>query len=278
MPDPIVNVACPAITIAVLEDDSGTAVTGATWANAGSLNPAGAAWTVSPVAFIQNSASNIYRLVGYTFTSAGEWLLVATPNGDAAMTVTIPITVTDPTVQAQTVAQAVVGASVADSATGSVGAQLARISTIGDPATVAAAVRDIAVSGSASGTLGAKVNEIGTTTVDGTVPIETNPVTIPILRGNTYSAAIGNAITFTSDGWPDLTGGTIAMQIATISNTSYSLPMSVVTPTGEAEVRLELSSATTAAFPVFVGQYEIVATLTGPATATLATGTFYAKD
>lgn len=130
MPDPIVNVASPAITIAVLEDDYGTAITGATWTDAGSLNPAGAAWSVSPVAFIANTASNIYRLVGYTFTTAGEWLLVATPNADAVMTVTFAITVTDPASDAVVVAQAVLAASVAGYGAGSVAGQLTRIGTL----------------------------------------------------------------------------------------------------------------------------------------------------
>lgn len=125
MPNPIVNVACPAITISILENDNGVAVTNATWADNGSLDPSDprSTWPVDPSGFIEGTG-NTYWIVGYTFPSAGEWLIKLIANGDATLKATVAITVTDPASDAQPIADAVLAASVTGGAVGSLAYEL----------------------------------------------------------------------------------------------------------------------------------------------------------
>lgn len=116
--------------IAVLEDDAGSQIIGATWDVSTSLdNDQAAPWPVTPTIGTV-AGTNLYYLDPYTFDALGTWLLVATPNGDTERTVRYSFTVTDPAAQAQTIADAVLAASVTGYGANTLGGKIARIGTL----------------------------------------------------------------------------------------------------------------------------------------------------
>lgn len=93
-----------------------------------------------------------------------------------------------------------------------------------------------------------------------------------VVRGDDYQAADGRALEWGSSGWPNLTGASVLFTAETYGH-ALSRAGSVVTPTGNAAVRAELSGADTGALPP--GRpydYDVKATLAGGSEVTLARG------
>jgi hypothetical protein len=78
-------------------------------------------------------------------------------------------------------------------------------------------------------------------------------------RGDSYLNADSRALEWESTSWPDLT----AAAVAVIINRAVQFSGSVVTPTGTAKVRLELTSAQSATIPAKRHNFQVVATVAG---------------
>lgn len=83
-------------------------------------------------------------------------------------------------------------------------------------------------------------------------------------QGDTYNNTIGRPIDWTATDWPDLTGATIRVYVGGLTFTG-----TVITPTGNQRVRLDLTATQTASIPTNVRRFQVVATLSGGGNATL---------
>ncbi|MCL5942761.1 MAG: hypothetical protein M1325_04465 [Actinobacteria bacterium] len=97
---------------------------------------------------------------------------------------------------------------------------------------------------------------------------------IELVQGDDYAVADLRSLEWSSTGWPDLTGAAIAFRGRRRNGTlTAEIAGSVVTPTGTALVRVELTAAQTAAMDAGAYTYELEATLATGRTITLARGT-----
>lgn len=143
---------------------------------------------------------------------------------------------------AATVRDAVLSADPDDYDPGSVAAAIAAAGGAADPMLNTPA-------GYASGTLGRLIGALaaGRVTVRQNVTPEGN---IPeIVSGRDYLAEDGQSIDWSDDDevWPDLTGATVTWCGTAADDSTEEFPMTVVTPTGLKEVRLELTHEQSAA-------------------------------
>jgi hypothetical protein len=99
---------------------------------------------------------------------------------------------------------------------------------------------------------------------------------VEIVKGDDYAAADGRALEWTSTTWPNLTGATITFRVLQQIRDDVLLTKagSVVTPTGTAKVRVELTAAETGALSAGGHRFEVVATLSSGRVATLVRDTF----
>lgn len=109
-----------------------------------------------------------------------------------------------------------------------------------------------------------------------TSPVATTGL-LTLVRGDDYYSADGAALEWTSTEWPDLTGATIRFSLqrrSTGTNAIDRFEGSVVTPTGTAKVRVELTAAQTDDLApgknLYI--YDVEATLTGGNIRTLVHG------
>lgn len=84
-------------------------------------------------------------------------------------------------------------------------------------------------------------------------------------RGDTYLNEDDRALEWSSDDWPDLTGGSVVMIIKKVAQFAGT----IVTPTGTAVVRLELSATQTATITAGRHNFQVVATQADGDVATL---------
>jgi hypothetical protein len=111
---------------------------------------------------------------------------------------------------------------------------------------------------------------ITSTAVTISAPVAADNATVTLVRGDDYLAANDRALFFTSLSWPTLTGGTVICKMRVAGGvTEY--PMTV---TGAQAIRLELTSAQTAALFASVYDFDIEAIIGGYIT-TLAQGYLY---
>jgi hypothetical protein len=127
--------------------------------------------------------------------------------------------------------------------------------------------------------LDVKVSSRLSATVSGVVTV-TGPVTaggaVTIVKGDDYFAADGRALEWQSADWPNLTGATITFRVLQQIRDDVLLTKagSVVTPTGTAKVRTELTAAETGGLSAGGHRFEVVATLSSGRVATLVRDTF----
>lgn len=100
---------------------------------------------------------------------------------------------------------------------------------------------------------------------------------VVIVRGDDYKAANGRALSWTSTSWPDLTGASVYLDVKPVTPgaaRSLRLTGSVVTPTGTAEVQVDVARTDTASLTPKRYAYNLVAALaTSGNVVTLATDT-----
>ena len=98
--------------------------------------------------------------------------------------------------------------------------------------------------------------------VSGTTITITSPVTVggdvTTIQGDTYELNDGRSLDWTSALWPDLTSATISVVVRGVT----AFAGSVVTPTGTAVVRLELTAVQSATIPADKRAYMVYATQT----------------
>lgn len=103
-------------------------------------------------------------------------------------------------------------------------------------------------------------------------PVRQSGSVIEIVQGDDYSADDDREISFTATDWPDLTGATVTIYFKRDS-LAYSAELEVITPTGTAEIMLELESADTTDYEVGDYAFQIKAVLSPDSTvATLIEG------
>lgn len=83
---------------------------------------------------------------------------------------------------------------------------------------------------------------------------------VSILQGDDYKNADGRALQWTSTTWPNLTSATILMTAKQGAST-FTKSGTVVTPTGTAEVQIELTNVDTSGLAAGSWNFNVVATL-----------------
>lgn len=121
-----------------------------------------------------------------------------------------------------------------------------------------------------AGSAGYALGRIGSGRIDVTSLVSLNG-DISVVQGDDYNATDGTALEWTaseSNLWPDLTGATITFSLddGTLTTTG-----SVVTPTGNQKVRVELTSAQTSTLSEGVYSFNVRATLSNGRKTTLIT-------
>ncbi len=97
-----------------------------------------------------------------------------------------------------------------------------------------------------SGTAGYALGRIGTGRISTVSPVAQSG-DIELVKGDDYNNTDGRALSWTeddTDAWPDLTSATVTFYLGDLSK-----PLTVVTPTGTKQVRLELTREETSRLP-----------------------------
>lgn len=127
----------------------------------------------------------------------------------------------------------------------------------------------------ASGTAGKLLGSMGSASVTFVNPLSLNGTTVQVVRGDDYAAADGKALEWTQGtaSWPTLTGASVLFSMRTTQNTVFTKAGSVVTATGSSKkVRVELTAAETAAFPIETLPFDVQVTLSSGGIQTLVNG------
>lgn len=120
------------------------------------------------------------------------------------------------------------------------------------------------------------VNPSGLITVTG--PVASGGA-VSVIQGDSYFAADGRALVWTNaaGSWPDLTGAAVNCYVYTAlpGGPAATFAAAVVTPSGpNQQLRLELTSAQSAALPARAGAFAVRATLASGHVATLVDSTW----
>lgn len=216
-----------------------------------------------------------HRLTMLSGAAAGEARTIVAYDGNTRIATIAPAWPTPPAAGDSCVILGVPPVLLADVA--HVGASLEAVDQVIEPSAghIADAVWMAAPAGFDPATLNAILARLGTGRIVTIAPLSVDGQSLTVVRGDDYHADDGRALDFTDadNAWPSLAGAVVRFTVR-FADRSFRKLATVMAASGPARIRLELTQAETADFPITRGSpFDLEATLASGRAITLLLGT-----